>query len=323
MHKGDLATEPWIGAHIFIRRQERRCFDEVIRSVVRPIVDAYTRDETVRRWFFIRYAQHGPHIRLRLLRDPRISEEILRLRLQRDISALLPDDIAGVADGLIERHARSSACPALWWVEYQPETARYGSDDALALSEAIFEVSSLMSSAVIADLDSDDLDGRWGYGIAAMICLVARTGIDRANAAELMRDHRDLWFPSTKRASPTETWNEYDRAFHTSPNYAPLIDAVWNATREDSSALPEPLQLFVDRLSPIMASLQVLTESQLYRRPDGVATSWQHAVSHLTSSHLHMTNNRLGIQPNEEPFLAHVAMQALDVGQQRYAAAKR
>jgi lantibiotic biosynthesis protein len=104
--------------------------DRVLREVVHPAVEAAVGSGAAERWFFIRYADPEPHLRLRFEGDP------------RDVAdALAP--LAGELRRLLGERT-------VWRVQhdtYEREIERYGGVEATRLAERIFHAD---SDAVLA-----------------------------------------------------------------------------------------------------------------------------------------------------------------------------
>src|SRR6185436_17553588 len=97
--------------------------DRVLVNVVAPVIRAANEQGWIDGWFFIRYADPEPHLRVRLHGDPAVLH-----------SSVAPALNAALA---LESHA--------WRVQldtYEREIERYGGDEGMLMAERIFHVDS-------------------------------------------------------------------------------------------------------------------------------------------------------------------------------------
>lgn len=148
--------------------------DTLLRDVVRPIVEGARAAGVVDRWFFIRYADPDPHLRIRLHGDP-----------DRLTSQVLP---------AFRRAIESELEGRVWRMEtgtYVREIERYGGPDAVDAAEEIFQAD---SDAVVAILGAGGtLDDRWRAALAGMHRLFEDLGLDEETQARVARRMRDAY----------------------------------------------------------------------------------------------------------------------------------
>ena len=175
-------------------REVRRCFspgsewlylklycgtamaDQALLQLVHPGSAELLSSGAIDRWFFIRYADPEPHLRVRLHGDPRrLLGEAIPL-VERAAAALL-------ADGRIRR----------WQIEtYEREIERYGGPAGIELAEAIFHVDSETALALIEACPGDaGLDARWRLALAGIDRLLDDFGFSLETKLRIMREFRD------------------------------------------------------------------------------------------------------------------------------------
>ncbi|MFE9534705.1 lantibiotic dehydratase [Streptomyces sp. NPDC006691] len=133
-----LVGGPWLYAKLYIAYERH---DEVIAAHL-PELLAHL-GEHVDRWFFLRYGDPDPQLRVRFHGSPeRLAREALpRLHAWADRLR---------AAGLLRRVVLD---------EYRPETARYGGPQALEAAERAFQADSELVSAQLAALREGSLHG--------------------------------------------------------------------------------------------------------------------------------------------------------------------
>ena len=146
--------------------------DALLRDVVRPVVSQARAAGAAGTWFFIRYADPEPHLRVRLHGDPaRLTGEVLPA-----FRRALEPELEG----------------RVWRIEigtYVREVERYGGPDAIEAAEAVFAADSDAVLEVIAA--GGTLDDRWRAALAGMHALFVDLGLDEDAQARVARRMRD------------------------------------------------------------------------------------------------------------------------------------
>ncbi|HEU5228617.1 MAG TPA: thiopeptide-type bacteriocin biosynthesis protein, partial [Ktedonobacteraceae bacterium] len=108
--------------------------EEIIASPLRDLIRQLRERQLIDRWFFLRYADPQPHLRLRI--HTHASEQI-----QAALHLLLSWSRQLAAGGLIQRFVLDT---------YEREVARYGGPAAIDLLEEVFSVDSDICSSIVA-----------------------------------------------------------------------------------------------------------------------------------------------------------------------------
>lgn len=152
-------TGEWVSAHVFHRGD----LDGLLLTAVEPLVDELSRAGAIGSWFFLRYWEGGPHLRVRLRpATGAAAEEVRRAALERFGRHLrdnpAPPVPAGVLDAyraVAERWARAErlddydrqvrTTDSVEFVTYHPEQSVYGERAALRAAESHFAESSALA----------------------------------------------------------------------------------------------------------------------------------------------------------------------------------
>jgi hypothetical protein len=160
-----VSTEGWVCLHVHLLRYQ----DEYLREVVRPLFSSALEDGLVDRFFFLRYWQSGPHVRVRLHACDAGSRPVLRRSLLQRTEKWLwssppvaPLDSAtwmNTAIKLAMREGESDVLPplphgSLVEAPYRPEHHRYGRGEVLEAVEKHFTESSRLA---LVHLDQERL----------------------------------------------------------------------------------------------------------------------------------------------------------------------
>ena len=126
--------------------------------------------EHAERWFFVRYADPDPHLRVRLFGDP--------LRLFGELAARAGD---ALASGLVWRVALDT---------YEREVERYGGALGIELAERVFCADSRAVLAII-DMYRGDPDARWRLALRGVDQLLADLALPIAERRDVVTALRD------------------------------------------------------------------------------------------------------------------------------------
>ncbi|WP_101254618.1 thiopeptide-type bacteriocin biosynthesis protein [Streptomyces barkulensis] len=201
---GPGAAARWHAWHLHLGSTARSLHDRVIEDVIRPTV---AEAAPQRPWFFIRYWQGGPHLRLRVgdLDDAAYerTERLLRERLE-SAGRLAPDE-EPVDPGGYRREAERLAAageleagtpvedltpPGVHRRSYEPEYERYGGPALMPAAERLFQLSSELTVRLLPRLP--DQRARVLAGLRATMAAAAALGDGADQAAYYAHAYR-IW----------------------------------------------------------------------------------------------------------------------------------
>lgn len=135
--------------------------DRMLLETIQPFLE--THRELWDRWFFLRYADPAPHLRLRFQGRPEVLAGTLLPRLHQALQPLL-------AAGL---------CWKLQVDTYERELERYGGPVGMALAEQWFCIDSERTLALLPQLIGDDgAEQRWRCALQGVDTLLTDLGFD-------------------------------------------------------------------------------------------------------------------------------------------------
>ncbi|MET9800422.1 thiopeptide-type bacteriocin biosynthesis protein [Streptomyces sp. NPDC006368] len=284
-----MTTDTWHSHHLFLHSGTEDT-DAFLTRWLAPHLDGLVASGQAARWFFIRYGEDGPHLRIRVQ------------GLSARAAAELPGALARAAK---ERPAVTGPWPSYHGevraVEYVPETGRYGGPRALPTAEEVFVLSSRLAVEALRTL-RDRTGGAARLTLAADLAHATAyaLGMDRLAAARWLRRHASGWRWVTEVALLPGA------AVHTRVHtvYAAQRTALRQRARDLREGLEgdtgEPWLLeWVQRVRE--ADERLRTELAV---PD-TALPW------VWASQLHMLFNRLGVSPDEERAVCLLAARTL------------
>ena len=132
----------WLAAHLYYNEP----WEEFLTKGVEPYIRTLMRTGIASQYFFIRYWDRGPHLRLRFKADRTIIDQLLRPNLQEHFEHYFesrpsqrtephyPPDFPEQYKWLPNN--------TLQWLPYEPEYERYGGSIGMAIAERQFQASS-------------------------------------------------------------------------------------------------------------------------------------------------------------------------------------
>ncbi|MFD4459730.1 thiopeptide-type bacteriocin biosynthesis protein [Nocardia sp. NPDC058480] len=156
-----VASSPWDSVHVFFHGDH----DRLLTEFVAPLVDDLTAEHAIEGWFFLRYWEGGPHIRLRLLPASNAAGDLLRTTVTQRAESYLrahPSDSSWTdafyrrtaeflarQEGMASHFDHLSPNNSVAWIPYEREFHRYGRGSAIEAVERHFCDSSGLAVDVI------------------------------------------------------------------------------------------------------------------------------------------------------------------------------
>lgn len=273
----------WHSKHLFIH--DFGLIDRFLSSHLFSVIDAITPDQ----WFFIRYWQGGPHIRLRYRFDDPVRKKSFDALLSERLAVFEKEheghpfrevsydgrivELEGVSDLDVYPNFSIRDIP------YQPEWERYGGEGAMAFSEQLFHRSSEMAKTIIDSLEwpkryvvAFDLM-QYSFGVAEKMGMIR-------SVEEFFSSYHKVW-----------------ESFGAGPQHEAVRKALEKRMDKNRGRQEVP-EVYQDYLAALETAMSRILETQTTYRAEN--------IHYLMVSHIHMLNNRLGISPENEHFLSGV-----------------
>lgn len=283
----------WCAYHFFYRDR-----DLVLVRFVRPVVASLFAERLIDRFFFIRYPQGGPHVRLRFRLGPEpagvapLVEKLLEAAAAEFLERWPPE----APPELAVPPWRTRGCEpvetagVLLPFPFEPETERYGGEDLLPHSLDFFSVSSLRVLEVVVAQEGESGRRR----LARAMRLLLQQAVSFAASDEELLSLLSYRLPIAGELE-SALHKRGDRQFETlRADYLGMIRHEAEATSDadaEAKRLEGPGAFFAE-------GARRLSRALLGAAPD---RRWQ-----IATSQQHMTANRLGLSLYEETYLGRI-----------------
>lgn len=289
-----MAHSEWLYYQIYPGHFER--LDRVIRDIVAPAVEAARQAEGLQRWFFLRYIDHarGVHIRLRFQGQPHVLDA-----LEPRISALIAEKLADIREAEPEPTRRLVPLPAPPPLSgyvgyelgiYEPEYEKYGGEDGVRFAEQVFQTSSEIALEVLRGEDAPM--GQRAVTALLLMQAAAEVAVEAERRDAFWEEYTAYWCGEGQLAAAGQI-------------QAHLRSAA--ARRRDVAASQRAHHLGKDHVRrQVEAFRAAIRDNLAAARDQGLPVTAEHLGFH----HIHLMNNRLGITPLEEAYLAQLLVGA-------------
>ncbi len=332
-----MIKSTWLSAHIFFDEP----WEPFLLNVVKPLTKTLLKKKLITQYFFIRYWENGPHIRLRLKGNTHVLENEVRPFLTdwvndaftKDNLQLYFHDAKNQIDPSETAINNSIARPADWYplysiqfIPYVPEIKRYGGQHAIGLAESFFQ----LSSDTVLKIIGQSNDWRYEDALGAAIQMHLSFAFAFNFTPDELRYFFNLifesWFNHLFLKDTLLLKDEFNRqsepilhAFQDSFNkqkelLIPYHKQVWLALKNDDDLENNWVKTWVKKLRVIDLKLNKLINDGHFICPFTVnkPINNKEKLMLIFESYIHMTNNRLGILNRDEAFLGYLIKNSME-----------
>ncbi|MFE7858817.1 lantibiotic dehydratase C-terminal domain-containing protein [Streptomyces sp. NPDC057403] len=311
-----MSERSWVSAHLFYHADQ----DAAIVGIVRPAAERLRRAGIADGFFFLRYWEGGPHLRLRVPTSPDRVQEVRSVieetaaefyRTSPSRSSMSAQEYADTAPGLAKLEQMSDYEPELHpdnsvaFIDYVPETDVFGTGRSLEAVEHQLMATSVLAVELIA---RGRTPGQRAMDAFAM--LAANRTLFTGILPELAYQARFLVESGGGAARLLES-TEFEKYFDANKAHLRTsLEAVWSSTRgvalPDGSVAGKWLTATRD-LNDTLVRLELLGELDAYPAFEAPADVLEH-INHLVPQLIvercaHLMCNRLGISLAQESHL--------------------
>lgn len=330
---GDKPTQKWLAVYLYYNEP----WEQFLTEAIMPYVNTVIKTGIAEQYFFIRYWNRGPHIRLRFKGDRIVLDSILRPNIEEHFQNYYESKPSTRKEPnyppRFPRDYKWFPNNSLQFISYEQEVARYAGKRGMEIAEHQFSASSdVVLECMKQKIDSWDYDLGLGEAIKLHLSFIYAMKLNLEQATSFFKHFFHHWLPRSfshhhrkltsyerKRLSQ-ETIDAFNVAFEKQKEQLiPYHTAIWEGL-QDAGEFEEPyMNQWLKENKKIKLQLDAaLMLQKLRKRPPNLRLKSEGYLSPevklmwgLYADFIHMTNNRLGILNRDEGFLGYLMMQSL------------
>lgn len=321
MEKNDPSLEGgWLSVHIYSGLAP----DVIVKHAVHPLVTELLNTRRIERFFFVRYFDRGPHVRLRLQVSDGQGDEGVKALIANHLSFFFAGH-PSADEKTINNSEHLRDC--FLYIKYEPELARYGGPQGVLLAEQQFGFSSKASLAVVSGGEHSAYDSRVAAAVLMHASFLLQLDFEDLICSKVLKCISTVWasyaLSSGVRTMPTARMSEehlfelFEGAFcRQRHRFECLIGDLRMIISGDADVKQAWLKTWIEDIShfaPVFHAIVPRLEI-VAGQPHGECfeTLLLAQKSTLVDSYIHMTNNRLGIQNKDEAYIAYILYRLFD-----------
>ena len=325
-------TEKWLSAHIYYNEP----WEHLLHNSLLPFVNSAVKMGIISQYFFVRYWDRGPHLRLRLKGDAETLTTILQPHVEEHFQNFMDTYPSTRIDPSypIDFPATYKWYPnnSIVFSSYIPETERYAGGIGMLLSEEQFYLSSqLVLQLIKTHKDDWTYDDAMGRAIQLHLTFAHAMGLSLEEAIDFFHFFYKNWLNQKEETnqqshsrfknsgSEEETIATFERAYNFQKEILEShIAQLWHSLENDYADVPEDTKEWHRQNKAIQLKIQQANANQQlnkrtakYRYAIAAPNPLAQTLWSLYADFVHLLNNRLGIHNRDESFIAYILVQSL------------
>lgn len=264
----------WLSAHLFYTGNTEHVLCNIVQPFIKQITPLL---HPASPWFFIRYAEEGLHIRLRLHVN-RQALLFIKTAMEADFNET----------GIVIKY-----------IPYEPETKRYGNNKTMPLAEQLFHASAVCTIAHITTLPQWDVQTALTVACKMNIAFLHSLNEELPAGRKICHQFVDAWLTAlvTSHATAEQLKGHMLLLYNKQAGYLQeMATTLWNQLQTRQA--PPLLQNYANTCRPLL---------EAYKQANLLPEQFGYAIRSL----LHMTHNRLGVSNKEEAWCLFIIEKCL------------
>lgn len=316
-----MKQEEWISAHLFYSQS----LDFLLVNGVAPTVEKLIVKKLILNYFFIRYNEGGPHIRLRL-KVFRTHKEKVRKIIEGELLKFFMTYPSQPLQQIEKYNGKFYPMNSIQFIAYEPEIKRYGGAIGITIAEQFFEASSKIVLSILREKKIITYDEAISIAIQLNVALTASLNLNLQDGLLFYHTIFSHMLPTARAVVGHKTFEEIVDDFENEyllqktklidffSNFIQYVysektkysDDNWIDTWLKYSKLISKLfysELRQNRIETQQYNIKVLNSkiNKAEYKPE-----WS-----IFSSYVHMSNNRLGLMNCDESYIAYLVYRTL------------
>lgn len=314
----------WLSIYLYYEEP----FEALLVKGIKTFVDPLLEMGMVQRYFFIRYYEDGPHVRLRIRGEKEVLETLVLPNLKDHFERYFHLEPSVREFENDNWHNNNSVKVS----DYIPELARYGGDLGTVVAEKQFYLSSKVVMKVIQKYGEAQWTEELAMGEAMQlnIAMAFACGMSLQETIYFFNFFYEHWINASvyqlhlEREAVEAEKLKWTMLYE--ENFNEFRDAIvnqnaalWQILSEKSEFQEDYMNEWITGNTLIFNDLDSAYESSLLSarsekysmKSQNIMSSKQLLIWSMLCDYVHMTNNRLGISTHEEAFLAYLIKRSL------------
>jgi thiopeptide-type bacteriocin biosynthesis protein len=297
----------WLSVYVYVNGQFEQLLSKSHRNLLNPLIS----NKVISSFFFIRYYDTGPHIRLRLQCQSNNLLEQAKLNVINFLDDITSDQT--------DQHNSANSLLSYRFVDYEPEIERYGGINGIEIAESHFHMSSITILKQFEIFENEwDYNQGIGFAIQLHIAFILSLSLLPQVRDKLLNYLYDGWVSSAlnlptllnKKNAPynKEALEEAYEKSYLKQREQLIVAAeqlLLNMNKDTVSWLNDWKRHTIETHQSIIELAQLNSDKILSREE-----SEGYAIE-IYQSYIHMTNNRIGLRNMDEAFVAFVIRKIL------------
>lgn len=269
-------------------------------------------------FFFIRYWDRGPHIRLRIKTHPSctptISQKVEQhfqryfdlnpsFRIEPNYPVAFPKELRWIPNDSIHYEV------------YQPELDRYGGNQGISLAEQHFNISSNVALKLIQFINEQDIEYEQilNLVIPYQLSFVIALGLEKEALILFFKCYFNIW---KKRNIDIDYEATYQAVKNNIDENIVFIKQVLQENKDFEDQIlnmwMEKNRFFINAFKEAAISVHEPHPANHYLLASGISKKWDTSRWSMYIDFLHLFNNRLGINTKDESLIAYIIYRSLE-----------
>ncbi len=327
MHK----EKAWISAHLYYGEP----FESLLSRAIRPFIEKVFQNKLAEQFFFIRYWERGPHIRLRLEGEKNIMNQKIKPQLESFFLSYFRKNPSRrkKPKWIHNRHQQDRWFPnnSIQYTEYEPEIERYGGPSGIRIAEKQFDISSRTILSIIHESKNWSYERALGAAIQLHLGFTFSLGMNLYETFQFYSHFFKIWLsrslglksniPEVElKKRKNSTLEAFEKKFTQQMSIlVPFHRDLWNAFVNKTEFKQKWLNKWLHEMCGIASELkraqskkQLIFSKRNKPNPDINVPEANPQLWSILGSYVHMTNNRLGILNRDEAFLGYLIKRGLE-----------
>jgi len=303
----------WISVHLYYEEP----WENFLVDAVMPFVKNLNNTHLINCYFFIRYWEKGPHIRLRLKIIENTDTESLRKIIFKYF-----DNYFTKNPSFRKRNNNNELYPnnSIQFIEYMPEIGRYGGNLGICISEKQFEMSSNTVLDIFNDYHEISYENKLAVAIQLHLGFIYSFKLTLQQGADLFKTVSNRMLTHVMKPEKINNGQDFEsnkqkvlEKFNSiweskSDSLTDFHTAIWETLLAKNDFDSNWMNSWVKMMTCIFNELSA-NKIELFI-PEWYDNNVK--LCYIYESYIHMTNNRIGITNIDEAYLAYIIYRTIN-----------